>query len=174
MSIAAANLFSRNIYREFIRRSCNEREEANTAKISSLIVKVGALAFILFFPKNLAINLQHVGNVWIIQTLPPVFFGLYANWFHRRALIIGLLVGLFVSTWMLVAQNLLSPLWSPVVSLSFMNVQIPLYAAVPSLVVNLLLCVGLTPVFRSFGVSNGQDYTVITEFKTHPARNPFF
>ena len=119
MSIAAANLFSRNIYREYINRSCTEHQEANTAKIISLLVKVGALAFILFGPTTLAVNLQHVGNVWIIQTLPAVFLGLYTNWFHRRALIVGLLGGLFVSTWMLFAHDLLSPFWSPVVSISF-------------------------------------------------------
>ena len=166
MSIAAANLFSRNVYREFIYRSCTERQEATTAKIVSLVVKFGALAFILLGPTTLAINLQHVGNVWIIQTLPPVFLGLYTNWFHRRALILGLLSGLFISTWMLFAQNLLSPSWSPVVSISFMNIQIPLYAAVPSLIVNVVLCVGLTPVFRMLGVSNGRDYTSLTEFET--------
>jgi SSS family solute:Na+ symporter len=170
MSIAAANLFSRNIYREFINRSCTERAEANIAKIISLVVKVGALAFILFFPKDLAINLQQMGNIWIIQTLPAVFLGLYTNWFHRRALIIGLLGGLFVGTWMVIAQN-----WSPVVSTSFLDIQVPsLYAAVPSLIVNLVLCVCLTPIFRLLGLSNGRDYTVLTEFETHPARHPFF
>jgi SSS family solute:Na+ symporter len=166
MSIAAANLFSRNIYREFINRSCTERQEANTAKIISLVVKFGALVFILLGPTRLAINLQHVGNVWIIQTLPAVFLGLYTNWFHRRALIIGLLGGLFVGTWMLFTQNLLLPSWSSIVPISFLNVQIPLYAAVPSLVVNVVLSVGLTPVFRLFGVANGHDYTEVTEFET--------
>ena len=174
MSIAAANLFSRNIYRQFINRSCDERKEATTAKIISLLVKFGALAFILYFPKDLAINLQHVGNVWIIQTLPAVFLGLYTNWFHRRALIVGLLGGLFVSTWMVIAQNLLSPSWSPIVSTSFLNVQISLYLAVPGLIANLVLCIGLTPIFRLFGISNGRDYTALTEFETRPARHPFF
>jgi len=174
MSISAANLFSRNIYREFINRSCTERQEANTAKLISLLVKVGALAFILFFPKDLAINLQHMGNIWIIQTLPPVILALYTNWFHRRALIIGLLGGLFVSTWMVLAQNFLSPLWSPVVSISFQDMQIALYVAVPSLIVNLILCVSLTPVFRLLGISNGRDYTVLTELDAHPAQHPFF
>lgn len=168
MSIAAANLFSRNIYREYINQSCTEKQEANTAKITSLVVKFGALAFILLGPTRLAINLQHVGNVWIIQTLPAVFLGLFTGWFHRRALIIGLLGGLFVGTWMLFAQDLLSPTWSPVVSVSFLNMQMPLYAAVPGLVVNLVLCVGLTLVFRVLGVSNGRDYTTLTEFETHP------
>jgi SSS family solute:Na+ symporter len=166
MSIAAANLFSRNIYREYVNRSCTERQEANTAKIFSLVVKFGALSFILLGPTNLAINLQHVGNVWIIQTLPPVFLGLYTSWFHRRALILGLLSGLFVSTCMLFAQNLLSPSWSPVIPISFLNMQMPLYAAIPSLIINLVLCVGLTPIFRLLGVSNGRDYTALTEFET--------
>jgi len=168
MSIAAANLFSRNIYREFIYRSCTERQEANTAKMFSLVVKVGALVFILFGPTTLAVNLQHVGNVWIIQTLPAVFLGLYTSWFHRRALIIGLLGGLFISTGMLFAQNLLSRAWSPVIPMSFLNMQIPLYAAIPSLLVNVLLCVGLTPIFRSLGVPSGRDYTALTEVGTRP------
>ena len=174
MSIAAANLFSRNIYREYIHRACTERQEASVAKIISLVVKVGALAFILFGPTSLAINLQHMGNIWIIQTLPPVFLGLYTNWFHRRALIVGLLGGLFVGTGMLIAQNFLSSHWSPVVSVSIINVQIPLYAAIPSLIVNLALCVSLTPVFRALGFSSGYDYTVVTEFEPHPVRHPFF
>ena len=176
MSIAAANLFSRNIYREFINHSCTERQEANTAKVFSLLVKVGALAFILFFPKDIAINLQHVGNIWIIQTLPPVFLGLYTNWFHRRALIVGLLAGLFVGTSMLFAQDLLSKSWSPFISISLDFLHIPailIYAAVPSLIVNLVLCVGLTPLFRMLGFSKGYDYTVLTELKTPAARHPF-
>ena len=167
MSIAAANLFSRNIYREYINRSCTERQEANVAKVISLVVKVGGLAFVLFGPTTLAVNLQHVGNTWIIQTLPPVFLGLYTNWFHRRALVVGLLGGLLVSTWMLFAQNLLSPSWSPVVSISFLGIQIPLYAAIPSLIVIVVLCVGLTPVFRLLGVPRGHDYKTVTEFEGH-------
>jgi len=174
MSIAAANLFSRNIYREFIHRSCSERQEATMAKLLSLVVKVGALAFILFFPHDLAINLQHVGNIWIIQTLPPVFLALYTNWFHRQALIIGLLVGLLTSAWMVMTQNFLSPLWLPVVSIHFLAMQISLYTALPSLMINLVLCVGLTPVFRLLGIPNGRDYTMLTELQTHSARHPFF
>lgn len=50
MSIGAANLFTRNIYREYIRPRCTAREEADAAKVFSLVVKFGALAFILFLP----------------------------------------------------------------------------------------------------------------------------
>jgi hypothetical protein len=38
----------------------------------SLIVKFGALVFILFVPTQYAIQLQLLGGIWIIQTLPAV------------------------------------------------------------------------------------------------------
>ena len=47
MSIAASNLFTRNIYREFLRPSASPREEARVSKIVSLVVKFGALLFVL-------------------------------------------------------------------------------------------------------------------------------
>ncbi len=47
MSIAAANLFTRNVWKEFVRPDCSDAEEAQVAKIVSLVVKVGALAFVL-------------------------------------------------------------------------------------------------------------------------------
>lgn len=173
MSIAAANLFTRNIYREFINHSCSERQEAKTAKTVSLLVKVGALAFIIFFPKDLAINLQHVGNVWIIQTLPAVFLGVYTNWFHRRALLLGLLGGLFVGTGILFFQYVLSSSGLPYITipLGFFDLpSFPIYAAIPSLLVNLTLCIGLTLLFRALGISMGSDYTMLTEPGLHTAR----
>ena len=53
-AIAAANLFTRNIYREFIAPDCEPRTEAMVAKTSSLVVKVGALIFIMTLPKEYA------------------------------------------------------------------------------------------------------------------------
>ncbi|MGH8277854.1 MAG: sodium:solute symporter family protein, partial [Steroidobacteraceae bacterium] len=46
MSIAAANLYTRNIHREFINRKPTDKQEAQMAKWVSLIVKLGALVFI--------------------------------------------------------------------------------------------------------------------------------
>jgi SSS family solute:Na+ symporter len=42
MSIAAANLFTRNIYKEYFRRDASESEEATVSKLASLVVKVGS------------------------------------------------------------------------------------------------------------------------------------
>src|ERR1700720_3499100 len=65
MSIAAANLYTRNIHREFINKNCTPKQEAQMAKWVSLIVKFGALIFILFVPTQFAIYLQLLGGVWI-------------------------------------------------------------------------------------------------------------
>lgn len=164
MSIAAANLFTRNIYREYFRPMCTEREEANTAKLVTLLVKVGALAFILFFPTTLAINLQLLSNIWIIQTLPPVFLGLYTSWFHRRALLVGLVSGLLVGTWLVVEQNFLSS----ITTISLGGVNLPIYVAIIALAVNLLVTTALTPLFRYLQINAGQDATTPADFAAHP------
>src|SRR6185312_12355072 len=89
MSIAAASLYARNIHREFFNKAPSDRQEAQMAKWVSLIVKFGALAFIVFVPSKFAIYLQLLGGIWIIQTLPAVMLGVYTRWFNDWALLIG-------------------------------------------------------------------------------------
>ena len=47
MSIAAANLWTRNIYKAFINRDATHAQEAQQSKVASLLVKFGALVFVL-------------------------------------------------------------------------------------------------------------------------------
>ncbi|HST85119.1 MAG TPA: sodium:solute symporter family protein [Kineosporiaceae bacterium] len=101
MSIAAANLFSRNIYKEYLKRDATPRQEATASKIASLVVKIGAVACILFLDPQFAIDLQLIGGVLILQTLPAIAIGLYTRWFHPWALICGLVAGLAVGIGML-------------------------------------------------------------------------
>src|SRR4029078_1064284 len=68
MSIAAANLFTRNVWREFVRPDCSDSEQARVAKLASLLLHVGALVFVLALPTEYAIDLQLLGGVWILQT----------------------------------------------------------------------------------------------------------
>jgi SSS family solute:Na+ symporter len=89
MSIAAANLFTRTIYRELISPYATPAQETRVARLASLIMKVGALGFALALNKTFSINLQLLGGIWILQTFPAVVIGLYTRWFHRFALIIG-------------------------------------------------------------------------------------
>jgi SSS family solute:Na+ symporter len=101
MSIAAANLFTRNIYKEYLRRDATPAQEANVSKITSLVVKIGAVACIVFLDPQFSIDLQLIGGVIILQTLPAVAFGLYTRWFHRGALIAGWAAGMGLGMWML-------------------------------------------------------------------------
>jgi SSS family solute:Na+ symporter len=94
MAIAAANLFSRNIWREYVHRAAGPAEEARVSKIASLVVKAGAVAVILALEPQFSIDLQLIGGVLILQTLPPIVFGLLTRWLHPWALLCGWAAGL--------------------------------------------------------------------------------
>ena len=68
---------------------------------------MGALVFILFVPTQYAIQLQLLGGIWIIQTLPAVMLGAYTRWFNSWALLVGWAVGTFAGTAMAVATKLI-------------------------------------------------------------------
>ena len=82
------------------------KQESQMAKMVSLIAKVGALIFIIFVPTKYAIQLQLLGGIWIIQTLPAVMLGAYTRWFNDWALLVGWAVGTFAGTAMAFASNL--------------------------------------------------------------------
>jgi SSS family solute:Na+ symporter len=101
MSIAAANLWTRNIYKEYLNKDATPKQEARSSKLASLVVKVGALAAILALDPQFSIDLQLIGGVLILQTLPAVALGLYTRWFHAQALIAGWAAGMAVGFWAL-------------------------------------------------------------------------
>jgi SSS family solute:Na+ symporter len=154
MSIAASNLWTRNIYREFLRPDCTAGDEARMAKLVSLVVKFGALVFVLGLPLQYAIQLQLLGGVWIIQTLPAVIVGLYTRWFHDRALLLGWLAGIIAGTAMAASQQ-----FKPIYPVHLAGLTIPTYAALASLVLNLIVVVVLTPLFNAAGAARGRDQT---------------
>src|SRR5690349_14580546 len=98
MSIAAANTFTRNVYKEWINKDASIQQEARVSKISSLVVKAFALIFVLTMDKQNAINLQLLGGIWILQTFPAIVFSLYTRWFHKWALLVGWAVGMVYGT----------------------------------------------------------------------------
>lgn len=134
MSIAAANLFTRNIYKEYFRPSASPENEARMAKNISLIIKFGALGFILLLPQDYAIHMQLLGGIWIIQTLPAVIIGLYMKHLHRNALIIGWLAGMVSGTLMAYTQD-----FKAVYPLELFGHSFPAYAAVYALLINLVV-----------------------------------
>src|SRR4051794_35370556 len=160
MSIAAANLWTRNIYRAFINRNATHAQEARQSKVASLLVKFGALVFVLALSNSFAINLQLLGGVWILQTLPAIVGGLYTRWFHRWALFAGWAAGMAWGTWL--AYGVKSPVQDhfggPLVNLPWSDTT-KVYIALLAFALNVIVVVGLTPVLRAAGVPDGTDQT---------------
>jgi solute:Na+ symporter, SSS family len=155
MSIAAANLFTRNVYKEFVRPRCSGKEESTVAKVASLVVKFGALAFIVLVPQKYAIQLQLLGGVWILQTLPSVVIGLYTRRLHRWGLLAGWAAGMAVGTWM--AHELAFK--SSVYPLHVAGTAVPGYTALWALAVNLVVAVVVSAVLGPMGAPTGTDET---------------
>jgi SSS family solute:Na+ symporter len=159
MSIASANLYTRNIYREFLNPNCTPKQESQMAKWGSLIVKAGALIFIVFVPTQYAIQLQLLGGIWIIQTAPSVILGAYTRWFDSWALVVGWAVGTLVGTWMAVAVNFAS-----VYPLTIGGFGLPGYSALYTVILNLAIATALTPVFRAIAAGHPVDETVEADY----------
>src|SRR5919201_5113446 len=160
MSIAAANLFTRNIYRQYFRPQASDAEESQVARLVSLVVKLGALAFVLFLKTEYAIYLQLLGGVWILQTLPPVILGLYTRWFHRGALLLGWAAGIATGTWMAWSASFKS-----VAPFTLFGLNTTVYPAVVALIVNLLVAVVATPLLAAAGVDRGADETAAPDYE---------
>ena len=165
MSIAAANLFTRNIYRDFIKPSATPAQEAKVSKLASLLVKVGALVFVLGMDKTVALNLQLLGGIWILQTFPAIVVGLYTRWFHRYALLAGWAVAMLYGT--ITAYNVVNPATKKHFGGSLANIPgttTPAYIALIAFVLNVVVVVVLTLVFRAVKVPDGKDSTHASDF----------
>jgi SSS family solute:Na+ symporter len=161
MSIAAANLFTRNVYKQYFRPQAGENEESQVAKLASLVVKGGALAFILFLPNKYAIDLQLLGGVWILQTLPAIVFGLFTRVLHRWALLVGWAAGMATGTLMAVNQDFKSAVYE----LHIFGTSITAYEAIFALVLNLLVSLALTLLLELVKAPRGSDETVDEDYE---------
>jgi SSS family solute:Na+ symporter len=165
MSIAAANLFTRNIYREYFRPDATDAQEASVSKLVSLLVKVGAVAVILLIDPQFSIDLQLIGGVIILQTLPAVALGLYTRWFHRHALIAGWAAGMAAGLLML--YNIANPATGqahfggsafPLAKLG-LDTRMTVYAGFLALLANLAVAALGTLLARAAKIDPGPDRT---------------
>jgi SSS family solute:Na+ symporter len=175
MSIAAANLWTRNIYKEYLKRDATPQQEARQAKLASLVVKFGAVLFVLAIDPQFSIDLQLIGGVIILQTLPAVAIALYTRWLHRWGLVAGWVLGMGYGLYLLwlipnpasgkahfggsaLTLDKLTLLgWHP-----FAGSPVQIYVGFVALVVNLVVAVLVTLALRAGHVGEGED-------ATHPA-----
>ena len=174
MSIAAANLFTRNIYKEYFKPDATPAQQTRVAQTVSLIVKAGALVFVLALSKTFSINLQLLGGIWILQTFPAIVVGLYTRWFHRWALLTGWAVAMVYGT--VVAYNTPAP-GVPGSHFGASTANVPglnhnVYVAVTALVINLVVTIVLTAVFRLAKLPAGTDETMPAHYLADPPGMP--
>ncbi len=178
MSIAAANLWTRNIYVEYINKDATPKEEARSSKLASLVVKVGALVAIIALDPQFSIDLQLLGGVIILQTLPAVALGLYTSWFHRWGLVAGWAAGMAVGFWttfqiqqkvfnadgtVTIAKEHFGGSGFPLSELG-LDTTWSIYAGFLALLANIVVAVLATVALRAVGAADGVDATKPDEY----------
>ena len=150
MSIAAANLFTRNIYKAFLQPRRHRRAaDARSPKLTSLVVKAGAVAFIVLAADRVRHRVAAAG-----RRLDPADHarrscsGLYTRWLHAWALVAGWAAGM---TCRHSHGRIARDLKSSVYELNLFGATITAYEGVFALVLNLVIAVGLTLVLSALG-----------------------
>jgi SSS family solute:Na+ symporter len=182
MSIAAANLWTRNVYKTYLRPDATPAQEAKQAKLASLVVKVGAVAFVVAIDPQFSIDLQLIGGVIILQTMPAVAIALYTRWLHRWGLVAGWAAGMAYGLFLL--YEIPNPVTRSVhfggsaltlskVSLfglhPFSASKVQIYVGMVALVVNLVVAVVVSAILRASKVSNGVDETLAEDYHVDEA-----
>jgi SSS family solute:Na+ symporter len=155
MSIAASNLFTRNLYGELRRAPMTPKQESANAKVVSLFLKFGALAFVLFVKAQYAIELQLLGGIWIAQLFPAIVLGIYTRWFHGRALLWGWAAGMATGTGLAIARDLKSSIFP----FQFGTHVVMVYSAIPALLANLVVSAAVTLLMNALGRPHLPDET---------------
>jgi solute:Na+ symporter, SSS family len=152
MSIGASNLFTRNIWKTFINRRIAPNEEAAVAKVVSLVVKVGALFFIIGLQPEYAINLQLLGGIWILQIFPAVVFGLYQTRLPASSLLIGWASGIIVGTSLAASVGL-----KPIIRLAIAGNSYSLYIGLLALALNVVVTFALAAALNARAVNRAHQ-----------------
>jgi SSS family solute:Na+ symporter len=160
MSIASGNLFTRNIYKEYIAPHCTPERECDVAKRAALAIMAGSLFFNIAFPRVYAVEMQLLGGIWIIQTLPAVMLGLYTRKLHPWALLAGWLTGIAAGTAMAVSLEFQSSVYP----LHIFGTVVPCYAALSALVLNIVVSVLFSILFNAIERKPAADTTLASDY----------
>ena len=136
MAIAQANLFVRNIVKEFWPKM-PARTEASLAKWMSAVFKFIALGFVFIVPATYAIQLQLLGGVIILQILPAVFLALFIKRLNKHSLIAGWAVGMFIGIYLVEIANKFGPLTTSFFKSSYGLLYIGLISVAINVIISL-------------------------------------
>ena len=133
--------------------------------MASLLVKFGALIFVLGMDKTISLNLQLLGGIWILQTFPAIVGGLYTRWFHRWALLAGWAVAMVFGT--ISAYQVINPATKKHFGGSLANIPFTekqAYIGLTAFVINMVVVIVATVVLRALKVADGKDSTHPTDY----------
>jgi SSS family solute:Na+ symporter len=159
MSIGAANLFTRNIWRPYVNNQLSNAQESRIAKNISLLVKFGALLAVLYLPTKFAIDLQLLGGIWMLQIFPAVICGLYTRWLRASALLLGWLAGMLVGSALAYMQGL-----KPVYTFVFGDAHYGIYIGLLALALNFIVAILVTPIATSLKREGRPDRTSALDY----------
>ncbi len=154
------SVHGRNIYREYINLNCTPARECQVAKFAALAVMLGGLIFNLGFPRVYAVQMQLLGGIWIIQTLPAVVLGLYTRRLNPWALLVGWLTGMTAGTAMAASTGLQSSIYS----IHVFGFVVPCYIAVSTLILNIVLSAACSPLFNAMAPGADGDATLAEDY----------
>ncbi|MGH3212521.1 MAG: monocarboxylate uptake permease MctP [Trebonia sp.] len=170
MAIAAANLFTKNVFVEFFKPDASPKLQTRMSQWVSLVVKLGALLFAIELPHTFSIDLQLLGGVWILQLAPMLIGGLFTRWFHRWALLAGWFAGEIYGT--IAAYNVHNPTTSHWAGSSDIVFGHSIYIGLSAVILNLVIAVVLTPILKAVRAPEGADETLPHEYTADPDKAP--
>lgn len=149
MAIGAGNLVSRNLVQEFSSRQLTPKSEATISKVVSVLVKLGALVFVLSLDSQFALNFQLLGGIWILQALPVVIFGLFApKIVNAPGLLFGWAVAISYGTYAAYnVESATSAHFGGSTAIPFFLAN-PIYIAVTALIINVILSLVASTIVR--------------------------
>ena len=164
MSIATANTFTRNIYREFINPRLHRRAGKPGGE-DRVAGDQGRRAGVHLRP---AAAIRAVAAVARRGVDHPdrrrrSILGLYTRFFNGWALLLGWVVGFGLGTWMVASNN-----FAPVYPLHLFGVGFPCYVALASLVVNMAVAFVVSLYLNRVASDRDQDVTVAGGLRVVP------
>ena len=159
MAIASANIFTRDIWTQFV-HAPSQQGETLVAKLFAIVMVVGALAFILAIPATYAVQLQLLGGMWIIQTFPAIVLSVFTRFFNGWALLAGWVAGIASATWLAAANHFTGSIWA----FHVLGFTLPSYIAFATVLLNIVVAVVLSPAFHAIADDRARDETTALDY----------
>jgi len=158
MAIASANIFSRDIFRQFFAGST--ANETTVAKLFSIVMVIGAVAFIILIPNTYAVQLQLLGGMWIIQTFPAIAVSVFTRFFNGWALLIGWAVGIITATYLVTLNHFVGATYP----FHIFGYVIPSYIAFATVILNAAIAAILSLPLNAMASDKTKDVTSVADY----------